>query len=111
MSVSGGGVSIGGGSGGDLDVIIAGGAGFTARLAQFDEAARRARDDAARAEALLAKAKAAQAAADEAQVRADAALADCVAKAAELDTAIAAAKQARENLDGRLEPLLAILRE
>jgi hypothetical protein len=108
---SGGGVSIGGGGDSvDLQALISGGAGFTERLKLFDEAATRAADNAARAEQLLAQAKAAQARADEAQQRADASLAECVAKAAALDQAIADAKQARANLDGRLQPLLKFLR-
>jgi hypothetical protein len=111
MSVSaGGGVSVGGGGGVDLDAIISGGAAFTERLRLFDEAARRAADNARAAETLLAEARRTQAAAEATQARADALIAENTAKSEELDMALAAARQARADLDGRLAPLLQFLR-
>jgi hypothetical protein len=111
MSVSGSGVSAGSGGGNiDLQAIIEGGTGFTDRLKLFDQRAAAARENAQRAEALIAQAARAQLAADQTQARADGLIAENVAKGAELDAAIAAAQQARAELDARLAPLLAILR-
>jgi DNA primase large subunit len=110
MSLStGGGVSAGGGNV-DIADILQGGDQFMARLKLFDERAAVARDNIAKAEALVAEAKLRQAAADETQARADAQLAANVAKAEELDIAIAAAKAKRAELDGRLEPFLKLTR-
>jgi|SRR5581483_3289873 len=112
MSVSGsGGVSAMSGGNVDLQAILSGGDAFMARLKLFDERAATARESAALAQALLAEAKRAQAVADQTQARADVLIAENRAKAEELEMAITAAKQARAELDGRLAPLLAFLRD
>jgi hypothetical protein len=112
MSVSGSGLSAGGSGGSaDLDMILSGGPEFLARLRLHQSRQEAAATLKKEAEALLAEAKEMMARADETQMQADAQLAENIAAKEALDQAISDAKAARANLDARMAPLLAFLKE